>query len=91
MILNRQDFENWLRGESGVVGKSCTPGNCPLAMFLREKRGAVGVRVTHDCFFADVVAGDLPSWAQDFVTELDAMYREEAVTANQALDVLNSI
>lgn len=104
MELDRKLFENWLEifEDTDIVGyirKACT---CPIATYMMSAgEGFRKVEVFEDEFvtFGDEVLDwqiknwDLPTWAQTFITQVDAWAEDKGVPipAKAARQILASI
>ena len=105
-ILFRAKFRAWLAGQpaDAEVGRTYVCTDCPLARWLRERfdHATVAGRAYEACnAYARASWRSLPRWAQDFTWRVDHLYPAgpptygaycgRAVTAAQALDILDSI
>lgn len=76
--MKRYQFENYLSGLDGehTAGIIHDAEDCPLARFIRSKRPGMFVEVFSDYYRVEYRRRPMPSWADRFVAELDALTRQ---------------
>ena len=94
--LYRHQFQAWLEhqrdlsGPQTVVGQTCSPRYCPLAIFM-EGNGSIVPVVTHRQRADQDGTFTLPKWAQLFTVLVDCSHNRvigRQVTAGEALNLL---
>lgn len=90
--LDRREFHNWLRSldHDDIVGVASSADGCPLACFLKETKNLPHVEVSDVEIFAPQTRIVTPSWAREFIEEVDE-FEDAEYTADEALAILENI
>lgn len=98
-LLTKERFSDWLDSaveKRDYVGYTRSPGNCPIATYLRDcGMSWVSVRTTHAygslgrCSLRDCI--ELPEWASKFVTLTDNRGYGKKITTRMAKNTLKKV
>lgn len=96
--LTKDKFQAWLQLKPSEyrVGYAGTPKGCPIAHYLAFQTGRMGLQVTQSCLWdvrdtylhRDDPEWPMPPWASDFITAVDQLHPQSAITAKTALALL---
>jgi hypothetical protein len=101
MIIEKQKFRAWLswQDKSTVVGIAGSPKRCPLKRYI-QTLSERDVKVTHEgevelslkyASHSETETQMLPDWAFSFMIQMDTMDGPGQITAQGALDILESM
>lgn len=93
LLETPEPFTKWLSKNKGMyVGAIQEPESCPLAVFLKDQTGELAIVDTDEIRLLDnegddIEAYEVPSWALDFIKEIDQS-NNDIVTAERCLECL---